>query len=187
MSDYYVGQIIWSAMPVSVIEDTLPCDGRTLPVNEYVALFRVLGNTFGGDSSKFALPDLRGRTPMGQGPSPDSKDHYLVGDKGGAEAVTLTSDQVPAHNHVLQGTSASGIGGYHGNLIASTTGGPNPPKVFAPAGGKQDIFLKIGNIGNTGGGGAHNNMQPFLTLSAFIVTRGENPPGLDDFDQSEEG
>jgi microcystin-dependent protein len=78
-----------------------PCDGRLLPIAQYDALFALLGTTYGGDGqTTFALPDLRSRAPMHPGSG------HPLGEMGGAETVTLNVNQLPAHGHVPQASSA---------------------------------------------------------------------------------
>src|ERR1700733_4989646 len=75
------------------------CWGQTLPINQNTALFALLGTTFGGDGvSVFKLPDFRGRVPVGVGPNPGNST-YVLGQVGGSESVTLTINNMPAHNH----------------------------------------------------------------------------------------
>src|ERR671939_393722 len=72
------------------------CDGSLLSISENETLFQLIGTTFGGDGeSTFALPDLRGRLPLHQGSG------FVVGETGGAEEITLTVQQMPAHGHSL--------------------------------------------------------------------------------------
>src|ERR1700704_6319740 len=72
------------------------CDGQFLPINQNQALFSLLGTTYGGDGqTTFALPDLRGRVPIHMG------NGFIIGETGGAEEVTLTTQQIPVHTHAL--------------------------------------------------------------------------------------
>src|SRR6186713_2435722 len=76
------------------------CNGQVLPISENDVLFNLIGTTYGGDGQEtFALPNLQSRVPihMGQGPGLSS---YTIGEMGGTETVTLTTNQIPAHNHV---------------------------------------------------------------------------------------
>src|SRR5215213_10258215 len=80
------------------------CDGTPLPISENEILFQLIGTTFGGDGeSTFNLPDLRGRLPMHQGTGPDGAT-YILGESGGVEEVTLTTQQIPIHTHALLGS-----------------------------------------------------------------------------------
>src|SRR3990170_558418 len=77
------------------------CNGQLLPINQNQALFSLLGTTFGGDGRvNFALPDLRGRTPIHVGSG------HTLGEGGGEQAHTLSIAELPTHTHVLSGTSS---------------------------------------------------------------------------------
>src|SRR5207247_5566025 len=100
MSEPFLGEI-------KVISFNFPprgwtfCNGQLLPINQNQALFALLGTTFGGNGqTTFALPDLRGRTPLGQGQH-FAGSFYVQGQNGGAESVTLTTSQMPAHTHTV--------------------------------------------------------------------------------------
>ena len=75
------------------------CDGQLLAISQWQALYSILGTTYGGDGrTNFALPDLRSRIPIGQGSGPGLTTRQL-GSKGGSETVTLTTADMPSHNH----------------------------------------------------------------------------------------
>lgn len=76
------------------------CEGQLLPIAQYNVLYAVLGITYGGDGiSNFALPDLRGRVPVGQGYLPGGTRPYYQGYKGGRERAILDYANMPEHNH----------------------------------------------------------------------------------------
>src|SRR6187200_1762346 len=80
------------------------CAGQLMPISENDTLFNLIGTTYGGDGQEtFALPDLQGRTPVHQGTLNGVT--YQIGEKGGVESVTLTTQQMPTHNHALMATS----------------------------------------------------------------------------------
>lgn len=94
----YLGNVISVAFNYAPA-DFLPCDGRLLQINQYEALYTLMGTVFGGDGVQtFGLPDLRGRAPvhMGQG---TGLSNYVLGQKAGTSSVTMTSGQLPAHTH----------------------------------------------------------------------------------------
>jgi microcystin-dependent protein len=139
------------------------CNGQLLPINQNQALFALLGTTFGGDGRfNFALPDLRGRTPIHVGSG------HILGEKGGEQAHTLSMSEMPQHPHVV---NASGTDG-NTNLPsgAMLAGAAN---VYGPAAGLTTI--QPPTVTNTGGSQAHLNMQPFLTLSWCIALQGIFP------------
>ncbi|MBK8136787.1 MAG: phage tail protein [Chloroflexi bacterium] len=140
------------------------CNGQLLPINQNQALFSLLGTTFGGDGRvNFALPDLRGRTPIHVGSS------HTLGERGGEQAHTLSIGEIPTHIHAAQfstaaATSADGTG----NVPAQTL-----TPAYGPA--QNLVAMAAGHIANVGGSQAHLNMQPFLTLSFCIALQGIFP------------
>ena len=87
------------------------CHGQLLPISENDALYVLIGTTYGGDGqTTFALPDLRSRVPIHQG------NGFVEGETGGAEEITLTTQQIPAHSHPLPVSSQA--------AISSTPGSP---------------------------------------------------------------
>ena len=138
------------------------CNGQLLPINQNQALFSLLGTTFGGDGRvNFALPDLRGRTPIHVGSG------HTLGEKGGEQAHTLSIAELPEHVHVVNANTG--------------TGQNNPPNtLLCKAGtnmyGAATQLAAMGvSVTNTGGSQAHLNMQPFLTLSFCIALQGIFP------------
>ncbi|MCG8632938.1 MAG: tail fiber protein [Desulfobacterales bacterium] len=150
------------------------CDGQILPINQNQSLYSLLGTTYGGDGrTSFALPDLRSRVPIHVG------DGHTLGQKSGAETITLTAAEIAAHTHSVKGTSATGDArraGLGANRCFATTdhlGDPVPDPIYGnPA---NMVAMNQGILPNTGGGQAHNNMQPYLTLAFCIALRGLFP------------
>ena len=140
-------------------------NGQLLPINQNQALFSLLGTTFGGDGRvNFALPDVRGNTPIhvGQG--------HTLGEKGGQSAVTLTSQQMPMHTHGLQGSTTDGNAlDPTGKLLAREVG-----KVYITA-LQNAAALSAETVTSVGGSQPHTNMQPFLTLNFCIALQGIFP------------
>jgi microcystin-dependent protein len=140
------------------------CNGQLMPINQNQALFSLLGTTFGGDGRvNFALPDLRGRTPIHVGSG------HTLGERGGEAAHTLSIAELPQHTHVLSGSSADGDNALPvGNLLAKS-----PQQIYgAPT---SLVALNPGTVPSVGGSQAHLNMQPFLTLSFCIALQGIFP------------
>lgn len=139
------------------------CNGQLLPINQNQALFSLLGTTFGGDGRvNFALPDLRGRTPIHVGSG------HTLGERAGTEAVTLNIQQLPTHNHAVNaqsGNATQPIPG--GNILAAAN------NVYAPPTNMTTLGPSM--VTNVGGSQAHLNMQPFLTLSFCIALQGIFP------------
>ena len=135
------------------------CDGQLLPISENETLFQLIGTTYGGDGqSTFALPDLRSRVPIHNG------NGFVLAEQGGAEEVTLTVQQIPAHSHPLIGSSSTGSTSIpeNGFLAKSTSNTPYTP--FSP-----DRNLRPNSISPTGGSQPHTNFQPYLCIS-FIIS-----------------
>jgi len=146
------------------------CDGQLLPINQYQALFSLLGTTYGGDGrTTFALPDLRGRVAIHPGRGPGLTVRTL-GQKGGAETHTLTAAQMPAHTHGLQASDTRGNSSdptNHVNAVKSRT------NIYSDA--APNVSMSTQAVANTGGGQAHNNMQPFLGINHIIALQGIFP------------
>lgn len=143
-------------------------NGQLLPINQNQALFSLLGTTFGGDGRvNFALPDLRGRTPIHVGSS------HTLGERGGEQAHTLSIAEIPTHTHVMSASSAEANApvpfGPSGNIPASAT----PALTYGPP--ANLTALNSGSVTNTGGSQAHLNMQPYLTLNFCIALQGIFP------------
>lgn len=140
------------------------CDGQLLPINQNQALFSLLGTTFGGDGRvNFALPDLRGRTPVHVGSG------HTLGERGGEQAHTLSIAELPTHTHVAQGSSTTGssqdaTGNVLGTVASRIYTNPSALTALSPT-----------TIPNVGGSQAHLNMQPFLTLNFSIALQGIFP------------
>lgn len=142
------------------------CNGQLLPINQNQGLFSLLGTTFGGDGRvNFALPDLRGRTPIHVGSS------HTLGERGGEQAHTLSIAELPTHTHVAQGTSAAATTAVPANNMLLATS--QNYEAYRPA--SALVALQSGTIASVGGSQAHLNMQPFLTLSFCIALQGIFP------------
>ena len=98
------------------------CAGQLLSISQNTALFVLLGTTFGGNGqTTFALPDLRGRVPMGEGSGPGLTPKTL-GEVSGAETTTLTTNQIPQHNHSLNAVSDAGDTSSPANAFLANSG-----------------------------------------------------------------
>jgi len=142
------------------------CNGQLLPINQNQALFSLLGTTFGGDGRvNFALPDLRGRTPIHVGSG------HTLGERGGEQAHTLSIAELPEHVHVLNATSVVSTTNTSGSgvMLAQSTA------AFLYNTAASLAAMSPAAVTNTGGSQAHLNMQPFLTLSFCIALQGIFP------------
>lgn len=145
------------------------CNGQLLPISPNHALFSLLGIKYGGDGrTTFALPDLRGRTPIGW---VAGNDPYALGAKVGAEAHTLTVAELPRHTHF--------VGVSDGRAVSND---PGPATPVQAGGSRAFVDREIAEenmspaaVSSVGGGQPHDNMQPYLTLNAVIALDGIYP------------
>lgn len=135
------------------------CEGQLLPISENETLFQLIGTTYGGDGqSTFALPDLRGRLPLHQG------NGFILAETGGAEEITLTVSQIPAHSHPLVASTN----------IANQTSPANSVLAQSAA---ADLYIEDTPTVNlstsameaVGGSQPHTNFQPYLCID-FIIS-----------------
>lgn len=146
------------------------CNGALIPISENDALFNLIGTTYGGDGQNtFALPNLQSRVPVHVGPG------FALGQAAGAETVTLTTSQIPAHSHVPTCFSNPGVGGNSNTpdqgLWASAT--QTVGEVYAAA--APSLTMNPGAIGSAGGSQPHDNMLPFLVINFIISLFGVFP------------
>jgi microcystin-dependent protein len=147
------------------------CDGSTLAISEYDTLFQLIGTTYGGDGqSTFQLPDLRGRLPLHWGTDPGTGTNFVIGQAAGTEEVTLTTQQIPQHNHLLTATNVAGTQPNPGGNILANSQGPQPFIQESPDGNLNGNALQP-----FGGSQPHENRQPFLCISFIISLYGIYP------------
>jgi microcystin-dependent protein len=146
------------------------CDGQLLAISSNTALFSLLGTTYGGDGqTTFALPDLRGRAPIHAGQGTGLSDKRL-GQRGGAEQVTLQVSNLPSHTHSLNASTATGTSNAPtGNVHADTS---VFDKEYATT---ANTAMGTETIGNTGGGVPVDIVQPYLTINYIIALDGDFP------------
>ena len=164
MDDVFLGEIRLVGFTFAP-EGWAFCNGQLLSVAQNSALFSLLGTTYGGNGvTTFAVPDLRSRVPIHQG------NNYARGGFGGAETVTLTSNNLPSHNHPAAGVAAGTTGAPGGNTWAGSVS----LKQYAGAGTGNET-LAGASIGATGGGQPHDNIIPYLALNYIIAVEGQYP------------
>lgn len=138
------------------------CNGQLLPINQNQALFSLLGTTYGGNGqTTFALPNLRGRTPLHFGGG------HSLGETAGTEVHTLSQNEMPTHIHFVNGSSApANAPSPAGNFSAANAAAYalNPNGVMSPEG-----------VTNVGGSQPHQNMCPYLVISFCIALQGIFP------------
>lgn len=154
------GTIIQSAA-VNIPDGWLVCNGASILKSIYLNLFNAIGYTYGGSGANFNVPDIRGRTVVGEGTGAGLTARTL-GSIGGEESHTLTTGEMPSHSH-----SSNAIGGSIGLIIADGTNtaitgdnSPTEPNIFTAP--------RALTINSTGSGDAHNNMQPFIVFHYLI-------------------
>jgi microcystin-dependent protein len=177
MSEPFLGQI--TVFPYSFPpHGWADCAGQLLPISQYSALFSLLGVQYGGNgTSTFALPNLQGRVPVGQGQLLGGSD-YVMGEAAGAETVSVTSATLPAHSHSLNATAAHGATNEPaGQLLATPFSGTphanSKGNIYNTA--AADTSLAQTSIASAGGSQPHNNIQPSLVLRYCIALQGIFP------------
>jgi microcystin-dependent protein len=147
------------------------CDGQVLSIAQNTALFSLIGTTFGGDGRvTFALPDLRGRVPVGMGQGPGLSDRTL-GEIAGEESVTLLSNQMPQHNHSFHAISEAGNTSTPSAAYLANTGALD--KEYRTSG--TTVTMNTSVVGAAGGNQPHSNMPPYLVLNFYIALEGIFP------------
>lgn len=143
----------------------LVCDGSSLAIADYPNLFAAIGNVWGSvDSAHFNIPDLRGRTLVGQGVA-GSGTTFDLGTYGGEETHTLDIGEMPSHTHVDAGHQHTESGAAAA-IGAAVTGVPVPSAIPTPS----ITGTGTASIQSTGGDGPHNNMEPFAVVNYAIIT-----------------
>ena len=139
------------------------CDGQLLPINQNQGLFSLLGTTYGGDGRvNFALPDLRGRTPIHEGSG------HTLGERAGQESHTLLLQELPSHEHLVMGLPGAGDS-------ANPTGGVLAQGLNLYSQGAPTTTLHPSASKTVGGSQPHANMQPYLVLNFCIALQGIFP------------
>jgi microcystin-dependent protein len=135
------------------------CEGQLLPISENETLFQLIGTNYGGDGQEtFALPDLRGRLPIHQG------NGVSLAETGGAEEITLTVNQIPAHTHPALATSSPGTQSSPANLVLARDTGTDLYGADTPY-----VNMSPQAVGSVGGSQPHTNLQPYVCVN-FIIS-----------------
>ena len=141
------------------------CDGQLLPISENETLFNLIGTTYGGDGmSTFALPDLRGRIPIHQG------NGFILAETGGAEEITLTVNQIPAHTHPAIASTDSGNSSEQGIYFAA-----GQEKLIYSAETSPVVTAHSSSVSPAGGSQPHTNFMPYLCVDYIISLFGIFP------------
>lgn len=144
------------------------CDGQILPIMQYQSLYSLLGTMYGGDGrTTFGLPDMRGRTAVRfDGSYPQG-----IAGQGGTMNQTLTTAQIPSHNHVLMATTAADNASEPDSSALLGEGQNN--EFGAPD--ANLVAMDSRSLSNQGSSQGHQNMQPFLGLNFCIAMQGIFP------------
>lgn len=180
MSDPFIGEVRAVAFNFAPVNWAL-CDGSLLPISQYQALFSLLGTTFGGNgTTNFALPDYRGRSPVGMGAGPGLTP-IVQGQMAGSEQVSLNSSQMPMHTHTAsagqQGSSAMATATSPAGAVAAQTNsdGRTALKSYAAAPGDVSMAPITVTVQPAGGSAPVPVRNPFLGTNFIIATSGIFP------------
>jgi len=156
------------------------CQGQLLAISQNTALFSLIGTYYGGDGrTTFALPDFRGRIPVGLGAGPGLSD-YEIGQQGGSQSVTLLANNLPQHSHPITGTVTM-------NATAAAGNSDTPSGTYPATLAGTEMYststnnLLLGNmqhnlaVSSTGNNTPVSLIQPVLTLTYIIATSGIFP------------
>jgi microcystin-dependent protein len=167
MADPYIGELRMFAGTFAPAGWAL-CSGQLIPISQNDALFNLIGTTYGGDGqTTFGLPDLRGRAPVHTGPG------FVQGQMAGEEYVTLSTGQLPQHNHSMNGSQNPGTTtAPQGMVLASLGPGTN----LAYGTDAPTHAIDPSSITFQGGNQEHLNLQPYLCVSWIISLEGIYPP-----------
>jgi microcystin-dependent protein len=175
--DYYLGEIrIFGGTYAP--EGWQNCDGQLVAISDNDALYSLLGTTYGGDGqTTFGLPDLRSRVPVGVGQSASSGNNYVRGQKVGVENVTLTTLQMPVHQHPLQASIKAVTNGTAQASPSQAYFGDKGGDTYAAEVGTSKLANDAvsGTLTPAGSSGNHTNMQPTLTVRYIIAMTGIYP------------
>lgn len=151
------------------------CNGAIQAISENETLFQLIGTTYGGDGqSTFALPDLQSRVPIHMGTGSFGTT-YAIGESGGVEEVTLTTSQIPIHNHTLNATATGQVlAPSSSTVLATATSSQVGVMPYTTAAG-DGTLLKSDSIGTAGGSQPHTNIQPILAINFIISLFGVFP------------
>jgi microcystin-dependent protein len=187
MATPFIGQVTRFALDWqgSAPAGWIVCDGRLVDKSAYEALFSLIQYTYGGSGQQFAVPDLRGRAPVGAGQASGLSD-YPLGQIAGVEQVTLTGAQYVGHSHIVPVSTAEASASIPDATMvlaqAQSATDPLPytgaPMAYAANDGSQQLTLDPSVVTSVGGSSAvqpHENRQPFLALTYCIAFQGYYP------------
>jgi microcystin-dependent protein len=171
MSEPFIGEI--RPFPYNFApRDWAFCHGQLMEISQNTTIFCLIGTLYGGNGvTNFALPDLRGRVPIHQGRGPGLTGRRM-GERGGWEVMTLTSNQIPSHHHMLQSSNTTAnTQTAAGSMLANG----DSKKTYATVAGTA-ASMDPNALGVNGSSSPHNNMQPYLVANFCIALQGLWPP-----------
>ncbi|HEX6190394.1 MAG TPA: tail fiber protein [Pyrinomonadaceae bacterium] len=173
MSDPFVAEIRMFAGNFAPTGWAL-CNGQLLPISQNTALFSLLGTYYGGDGkSTFALPNLQGSTPIGQGQG-GGLSEYFLGQQGGSQFVTLLDSEMPFHNHFMQGDfNQADVTGPAPDITFTRS---TPGNAYMTVSNANLVQMNFQMLSIAGASLPHNNMMPYLTVTFIIAMQGVFPP-----------
>lgn len=173
----FIGQIMMTGFGFAQ-KGFAMCNGQLLSIQQNQALFSLIGTTYGGNGvSNFQLPDLRGRTPNGRGPSPFGG-VYNMGQIAGTETVTLSLSQLPQHTHFFAATTRPGTAQQPSaspGSYAQSTVGTGTENIYGEPNSGPLVPLLAASVSSVGGNQPHPNMQPFDVINFNIALQGQFP------------
>jgi len=177
MADPYIGEIrpfgfYWAP------EGWLLCDGTQYNASQFPALYAVIGSTYGGNDIVFSVPNLKGRAPVGMGAGPGLTYQWELGEKDGAEAVTLTTSQMPGHTHTAYAEQEIATTPYPAGMIVASvkSGSTGNPKFYKETALSVNLVpMAAATVASVGGGQGHENRQPYQVLNFCINYNGIFP------------
>lgn len=175
--EWYIGEIrLFAEILKMDPEQWILCDGRTLPITKYQALYALLGPIYGGDGkTTFGIPDLRGRAIVGANASAGSGGGYSVGSKGGASSVALTEKQIPAHAHWFQVFNGPANTTKLADGVYAQVSSPQQKPLYVDWQDARAVEIDPDTIQHSGGGLPHPNMQPSIAMAYYIAVVGNWP------------
>ena len=171
MSNPFIGEIRIFAGNFAPL-GWLMCAGQLISIAENDTLFALIGTTYGGDGqTTFGLPNLQSRVPI------HASSTFVIGQTGGNEEVTLTTQQLPSHAHPLMTTGQPGTSATPTNTSILADEGPSgaTPTIYTPFTGTNQVALRANSVSVVGGNLPHNNIQPYLAINYIISTQGIFP------------
>lgn len=152
------------------------CDGSSLPITGNETLYTLIGTTYGGDGrTNFNLPDLRGKLPLHIGKGPQTVTNYAIGQKVGADTVTINEANLPTHSHTLNATTVAANQTAPVGLPLLGTAAHNFYELNTAVGFSTVALNTAALQSAPGGGSPHDNSMPTMPLNYIICLVGLYP------------